>query len=103
MVNYIKTTRICRSKLIAGYFGAAAQNACGVCDNCINDKALLISKEEFDSISSGILQLIKTTALPLKEIQQQLKVVKKEKLWKVINYLQAENKITVNKEGEISI
>ena len=101
MLNYIETTICCRSKLIAAYFNAAASNACGVCDNCINEKAINISKEEFETIASGILQLIKNKAVPLKEVQQQLKNVKKEKLWKVIHYLQAENKISVNKEGSI--
>lgn len=103
ILNYIRTTTVCRSKMIALYFNAPAKNTCGVCDNCINEKIVEISKEEFETISNGILQLIKSNPLPVKEIQQKLKTVKKEKLWKVINYLQAENKITVNKEGEISV
>ncbi|MGF2413652.1 RecQ family ATP-dependent DNA helicase [Ferruginibacter sp.] len=103
MLYYIKNTSLCRSKIIATYFNAATKNACGVCDNCINEKALEISKEEFETISNNILQLVQTTALPIKEIQQQLKIVKKEKIWKVINYLQAEDKITVDREGNISV
>ena len=103
ITNYINTTTACRSKLIADYFNATADKACAICDNCINEKALTISKEEFEHISSGILQLVKDTPLPVKYIQQQLKAIKKEKLWKVINYLQAENKIAVNKEGNLFI
>jgi ATP-dependent DNA helicase RecQ len=103
ITNYINTITACRSKLIAAYFNATADKACAICDNCINEKALTISKEEFELISSGILQLVKDTPLPVKYIQQQLKGIKKEKLWKVINYLQAENKIAVNKEGNIFI
>jgi ATP-dependent DNA helicase RecQ len=102
ILGFIKNTAFCRSKIIAAYFNAATKNACGVCDNCINEKILEISKEEFETISNGILQLVKASALPVKEIQQQLKVVKKEKLWKVINYLQAEDKLSVDKEGNIS-
>lgn len=102
MLDYIQNTSACRSKIIATYFNAVSKNACGVCDNCINEKILEISKEEFETISNSILQLVKTKALPVKEIQQQLKVVKKEKLWKVINYLQAEDKVTVDKQGNIS-
>ena len=101
ILGYIKNTVNCRSKLIASYFSATTNNACSICDNCINEKDLHISKEEFDTISSGIFQLVKAAALSVKEIQTQLKGVKKEKLWKVINYLQAENKISVTKEGDI--
>ncbi|MBP6022842.1 RecQ family ATP-dependent DNA helicase [Ferruginibacter sp.] len=99
MLDYIKNTANCRSKLIATYFNAPTNKSCGCCDNCINEKDLVISMEEFESISAGIFQLVKSTALPVKEIQNQLKGVKKEKLWKVINYLQAENKLSVTKEG----
>ena len=101
MLDYIKNTANCRSKLIATYFNAPTNKSCGCCDNCINEKGLVISMEEFESISAGIFQLVKSTALPVKEIQNQLKGVKKEKLWKVINYLQAENKISVTKEGDL--
>jgi ATP-dependent DNA helicase RecQ len=99
MLDYIKNTANCRSKLIATYFNASTSKPCGCCDNCINEKGLIISREEFESISTGIFQLVRSTALPFKEIQNQLKGVKKEKLWKVINYLQAENKLSVTKEG----
>ncbi len=103
MLGFVKNTTTCRSKLIAAYFNAATAKVCGVCDNCINEKALTISKEEFDVISSAILQLLKDTPLPVKDIQQHLKNVKKEKLWKVMNYLLAENKITSDKEGNVLI
>lgn len=99
MLDYIRNTTTCRSKLIATYFNASTNKPCGCCDNCINEKGLVISKEEFESIATGIFQLVKSTALPVKEIQNQLKGIKKEKLWKVINYLQAENKLSVTKEG----
>lgn len=99
ILDYIKNTANCRSKLIATYFNASTNKPCGCCDNCINEKDLVISMEEFEGIAAGIFQLVRSTALPVKEIQNQLKGVKKEKLWKVINYLQAENKLSVTKEG----
>jgi ATP-dependent DNA helicase RecQ len=103
IINYIANTIECRSKIIAGYFNAPTANDCGKCDNCINQKAIVISKEEFEYISSSILNFVKDNALPVKDIQNFLKEIKKEKLWKVINFLQAENKIAVNKEGNIFI
>jgi ATP-dependent DNA helicase RecQ len=103
IVNYIHSTIDCRSKIIAAYFNAPSANVCGICDNCINQKAIDVSKEEFEKIAAAIIMLVKDTAMPLKDVQQKLQNVKKEKIWKVINFLQAENKIAVTKEGNLFI
>ena len=103
MINYIKTTTQCRSKFIACYFNATAKNACGICDNCINEKDLIIPKEEFELIVAGIFGAIKNGPLQIGDLKKQLINVNKNKLWKVMHYLQAENKITVDKEGNILI
>jgi ATP-dependent DNA helicase RecQ len=103
MLGYVKNITGCRSKIIGSYFNAPIANDCGICDNCINQKALIISAEEFENIAAGIFQLIKNNPLPMKEIQQHLRSVKKEKLWKVINFLLAENKIAATKDGNIFI
>ncbi len=102
IIDYIKNETGCRSQLIAAYFNAVAIIACGICDNCIKEKAIYISIAEFEKISGQILQLVNDTPLPVKEILERIKGIKKEKLWKVIDYLQAEKKIFVNKQGEIS-
>lgn len=103
MLLYIKNTTQCRGKIIATYFNATTSKPCGICDNCFNEKDLVISKEEFDAIASGIFELVKSTPLSVKEIQEKLKDIKKEKLWKVIHFLQAEDKIAVTKEGNLFI
>jgi hypothetical protein len=41
--------------------------------------------------------------MPLSFVQNALKQIKKEKLIQVVNYLQAENKIQVDKEGNITL
>jgi ATP-dependent DNA helicase RecQ len=101
ILHYINNTTSCRSKLIAHYFNAGTNKACGICDNCINEKDLIISKEEFDAIATGITDLVGVKPLPVKVIEEKLKGVKKTKLWKVINFLQSENKLAVTKEGEV--
>jgi len=103
MLGFIKDASTCRSKLIAAYFNAPTAKLCGICDNCINEKTLVISTEEFEHISSVVLQLVNNMPLSVKDIQQHLKNVKKEKLWKVINYLLSENKVTTDKEGNVFI
>ena len=103
IIQFINNTTHCRSKIIAAYFNDNHVKPCGICDNCINQKILVISKEEFDQITSYIMEFTKTGTTGIKDILAQAKRFKKEKIWKVINYLQAENKIKVDKEGIISV
>src|SRR4029078_7718143 len=101
MINYIKKETGCRSKMIAEYFSAASIENCGICDNCIREKAVFLSVAEFENISSRIFEMTKTVTIPANDILSELKGIKKEKIWKVIDYLQAERKLMVNKEGGI--
>jgi len=101
IVQYINNTIICRSKLIANYFNATNNKTCGICDTCINEKELEISKEEFELISSSITELIQLKPMPVKLLQEKLNRIRKAKLWKVINFLIAENKISVTNEGDV--
>jgi ATP-dependent DNA helicase RecQ len=103
MIGYIKKTKGCRSQHIAGYFTDVKINACGICDNCINEKVIYISTEEFKTISNQIIDLSKNTTVTVEHILAGLKGTKKEKIWQVINYLLAEEKIKTNKEGELYV
>ncbi len=102
MVEYVHKTLGCRSQHIALYFTAAKINACGICDNCINEKALHISTEEFTAIADQILELTTGHPIQVNNVLVSLRGIKKEKVWKVMNYLQAERKIQADKEGYIT-
>ena len=103
MVAYIKKTTGCRSRSIAEYFSAASIRSCGICDNCINEKAIYISTEEFEKISSQVFQLVKEMPLSIEQLLQALKGVKKEKVWSIISFLQSERKLRADKDGLITI
>jgi len=102
MVEYVQKGLGCRSQHIALYFAAAKINACGICDNCINEKALHISTEEFSAIADQILGLTTGHSIQVNNILATLRGIKKEKVWKVMNYLQAERKLQADKEGYIT-
>jgi ATP-dependent DNA helicase RecQ len=101
MISYVKKMSACRSKIIGNYFNDMSIQACGICDNCINEKNLSISKDEFDKITKEIYKLLQKSSLPAAELVPQLKMFEKSKVWKVINYLQSENKIRLDKNGLI--
>jgi ATP-dependent DNA helicase RecQ len=103
IINYTKEQTKCRSSLIAAYFNATDAIVCGKCDNCINQKDKIISKEEFDTISTNVFQVLKEKTLTAEELQKQLNNFKKDKLWQVITFLQQENKIKFSPEGKIGI
>ena len=103
MVDYIANTVNCRSQIIARYFNDLNVKACGICDNCINQKDVVISKEEFELINRHILNFIGQNTVPVKDLINHSKQYKKEKLWKVIDYLQSEKKLDFDKVGNITI
>lgn len=99
--KYIQQTNTCRSQMIAAYFNDHAVKKCGICDNCINQTDLEISIEEFETIASKIFQQLAENPLTPDELIKKLTGIRKEKFWKVTDYLQAEKKINFNKDGEI--
>ena len=102
MMTYVKKTLVCRSKMIGNYFNDMSIKSCGICDNCINEKNLIISKEEFDKICTEIYRLLDKNSITPKELLLKLEMFKKNKVWKVLNYLQSENKIRLHKNGKIA-
>jgi ATP-dependent DNA helicase RecQ len=99
--NYVNSTTICRSQFIASYFNDTAAKKCGICDNCINEKNSTLTTQELDSIMEHIFQLVKIAPQPMEELLKRSTSIKKEKLWKVINYLQSEKKLATNGNGDI--
>lgn len=103
MVSYITDTLTCRSQLIAIYFNDHQVKACGICDNDINRKTTGISKEEFEKINTFLIERLEDKTVAISSLMNNLSSVKKGKLWQVINYLQAEKKLHISREGDLSI
>jgi ATP-dependent DNA helicase RecQ len=103
MLDYIKEETDCRSRIIGSYFGDEKIAACGICDNCLKLKATQLSKDEFDMLHHRIINMVKYEALPAKELLLKLNGIKKEKAWKVIEFLQAENKIEMDSTGIVRL
>jgi ATP-dependent DNA helicase RecQ len=103
MIRYVEESVACRSSIISTYFGDNEAKPCGVCDNCLRQKGITLNKEEFETIHHRIVNIVKYEALPVRELLLKLNGVKKEKAWKVIEFLQAEHKIEMNKAGLIRL
>ncbi len=94
MLNYLDL-KTCRSQYIAKYFGEEHPKKCGVCDNCLNEKATQLSETEFRSIETKVYENIPESGIDIKELLPLLKGIRKEKVWTVLNFLQAEGKLSV--------
>ncbi|HEY2722745.1 MAG TPA: helicase-related protein, partial [Chitinophagaceae bacterium] len=103
MTNYLSETILCRSRVIGSYFGDNELKDCGICDNCLKQKSVQLTREEFELISNRIMDSMKNKPLHSKNLAQLFKGINREKTWKVINYLQAENKIVLDKGGWIKL
>jgi ATP-dependent DNA helicase RecQ len=100
MISYTAHTE-CRSRFINDYFGDASKKDCGICDNCLSKRPNDLSKEEFSSISEKIGRSLGKRSLNIEQLLSEIGNIKKEKAWKVIEFLQAENKMEVTDTGLI--
>ena len=103
MTQFVIETAACRSQMIACYFGDHSLKRCNVCDNCLRQKNYSIGVEEFESLSYRILNVIKYEPRTPAELIKQLTGIPNEKLWKIIDQLQAENRISLGNDGRIRL
>jgi ATP-dependent DNA helicase RecQ len=99
--GYILMQTNCRSSSIANYFGDEAVQACGICDNCLNEKRKAITPALFEKIEGRITGLLKQQNFTSADLMQQLEGFHKETTWQVLQFMQAENRIEVDKDGFI--
>jgi ATP-dependent DNA helicase RecQ len=103
MISYVNESAQCRSRIIGMYFGDQDIKPCGICDNCLRQKAAIISKEEFETLHHRILNMVKYESLHTKDLLSKLTGIRKEKVWKLLEFLQAENKIAMDNTGLVRL
>lgn len=101
IIHYTGLTT-CRSQYINTYFGDAETRPCGICDNCLKAKTTPLSQEEFALIHQKITTVLQSGGFLPEQLIQQLGV-SKEKAWQVLTFLQAEQKVSIDKNGELFI
>ncbi|MBC7866514.1 MAG: RecQ family zinc-binding domain-containing protein, partial [Gloeobacteraceae cyanobacterium ES-bin-316] len=102
ITKYINNSSLCRSKMLAGYFGAPHLKNCGICDNCINYSQKELSTDEFEALYKQILSETKQGSVEINKLVKSLRPHSSGQVWKAINYLQAEE-LVEQEEGFIRI
>lgn len=98
-IQYITETKDCRSKIIGNYFGDVRIQRCGVCDNCLHHHNSEVSDEEFEKIVAQIMELLTPKPFASGDLLKSLPGIRKEKALRVVQFLQSENKIVIDKYG----
>jgi ATP-dependent DNA helicase RecQ len=101
-IDYTMNIKDCRSVLTGNYFGDGNMKPCGICDNCIQSKKTDIAANEFAQIKQRIEQALENGPVATNDLLIQLRSISREKAWQVIEFLQAERKITLNEDGLIA-
>ena len=101
MLQYLQPIKKCRSQYISGYFGDDSTKACGICDSCLAKKSIALTKEEFVIIEQQITQLLQAEPLVVKDLLANLKGIKKDKIWQVLQFLQDHKTIEIDELGNI--
>lgn len=102
MIRYISLPTDCRSKYISHYFGDDDPKDCGYCDNCLTRKRKTLSPEEFTLIEKQIKEML-SGPITLTQVLDQFKQYSKEKIWTVLDFLQAEQMIEIDEMGTVHI
>jgi ATP-dependent DNA helicase RecQ len=96
-------TKDCRSVFIAAYFGEKNADKCGICDNCVKKEKEKLSPAEFESIYQKLREGANSQSLTAIALFDQFADIHSEHLRKVIDFIQAENKMVVDEEGIVHI
>ena len=102
MLNYVQTNS-CRSTAIASYFGEQDSVACGICDNCVKKGKEKLSPAEFEAIYQKLRIGAQHQSLTPAALFDRFADIHHEHLRKVIDFMQAEKKLIVDKEGIVHI
>ena len=98
VIDYASKTHICRSRFLLDYFGQSESKNCEQCDVCIENKKTELSEKEFDDISSKIREILTTHKKTSEQIINAI-AYRKEKIWKVLSWLEDTEIIVENEDG----
>ncbi|MEO6963762.1 MAG: ATP-dependent DNA helicase RecQ [Puia sp.] len=98
MLGYMATPD-CRSSFIARYFGEASPEDCGICDRCLRNKQPRLSAGQFADIYKIVVERTRQRSIPAASLFDHFPEIHSDQLRKVIDFMQAENKLRVDPEG----
>lgn len=99
VLNYINEKNVCKSRLIADYFGEKAVADCGICSYCISKETKSIDSS---FIAEKIIGLLKIQDMSSREIQKLTKNTEEAIIFALQNLLE-KNKIAIKPNNKYSL
>lgn len=100
IIDYATSTTLCRSNFIGQYFGDKSTLKCGVCDTCLNNKKKELSPADIIQIET-ILRTNSINGILVTELIKETPRISAKKIWEILNFLQAEEKISITEAERI--
>ena len=89
-------------QVLSNYFGEEKTKDCGICDNCITKRKEEITKENFEQLHLQIEKyILQNQQINTQELFKQFKASQQSDVNTILEYLLEENKIIINKAGDI--
>ena len=102
MLDYIATPN-CRSSFIARYFGEASPEDCGICDQCLRNREPKLNPDQFTIIYKTVMERTRQQSIPAASLFDHFPEIHSGQLRKVIDFIQAENKLRVDADGFVRV
>jgi len=90
---YVTEKHICRTKLLAKYFGETVEQDCGICDVCADRKKTALTTADFSEIVAALENELRQSALTGAQVKAKLQI-RDADFDKAINFLLDAGKIT---------
>lgn len=103
IVGYVKNQSQCRSVYIGNYFSDDSIRPCGVCDVCNEKSKEKIKNKSFKEVSSLIMKKAVQNKIALNDIKDLSREKGEEHINSVLDYLIAENVISLDKSGKFFV
>src|SRR5665213_3536382 len=102
MLGYMATPD-CRSSCIARYFEEESPEDCGICDRCLRNRQPKLGPDQFSVIYKTVMERTHQQSIPAASLFDHFPEIHSDQLRKVIDFMQAENKLRVDPEGFVRV
>jgi ATP-dependent DNA helicase RecQ len=102
MLGYIAAAG-CRSAYIARYFGEESPGDCGICNQCLRNSQPKLGPDQFAVIYKILMERTRRQSIPAADLLDHFPEIHSGQLRKVIDFIQAENKLRVDADGFVRV